>query len=203
MTDSATGYRVLEDRSISMERAVLYLVVLSGPLVLLEMLAFGWVWGFSRLGQGVDALLSIGAFLPAIVLGVLAHELIHGLTWAAFARLPLSRIRFGFQAKTFTPYAHVRVPLRARVYRWGAAMPLLLLGLAPALLGILTAQAMIAAFGLIFTFLAGGDLAILWLIRNLSGDAWVQDHPERAGCLIVVPDAEDRPTPFPPAQEKA
>jgi hypothetical protein len=68
-------------------------------------------------------------------------------------------------------------------------MPLLALGMAPYLLGLAFAEARLAAFGIVFTFVAGGDLAILWLLRGVARDAWVQDHSSRAGCLVVAPRA--------------
>lgn len=125
-----------------------------------------------------------------MAVGIVVHEAIHGLTWAALGRLPRSAIRFGVQWKTATPYAHATVPLPAWAYRWGTAMPLLLLGLVPALAGIGFGDARIAGFGMLFTLVAGGDLAVLWLMRGLPRHAWVQDHPERAGCLVVQPARE-------------
>lgn len=36
---------------------------------------------------------------------------------------------------------------------------------------------------------AGGDLVIVWLLRNESGDVLVQDHPSRVGCLVIQEDS--------------
>lgn len=88
------------------------------------------------------------------------------------------------------PYAHAILPLPAWAYRWGTAMPLLLLGLVSAPAGIGFRDPRIAGFGMLFTRVAGGDLAVLWLMRGLPRRAWVQDHPERAGCLVVQPGRE-------------
>jgi hypothetical protein len=35
------------------------------------------------------------------------------------------------------------------------------------------------------TIAAGGDLAVLLAIRQVSGSAWVRDHPTKAGCQIL------------------
>ncbi len=40
-------------------------------------------------------------------------------------------------------------------------------------------------FGLVFTWVASGDAMILWMIRGVSPDTVVEDHPERAGCWVV------------------
>jgi hypothetical protein len=185
MPPAPAGFEVVEDRSLSMTRASLYALVLTAPLVVPLVLLFGAVWSFEALGQGLLAFFRLEVFLPSVVLGVVAHEVIHGLAWVAAGRLPWREVRFGFQVKTLTPYAHARVPLTARAYRIGAMMPGLLLGLGPALLGVATAGGAPACFGLFMTVAAGGDLAILWLLRGLPSTALVQDHPERAGCLVV------------------
>ena len=46
-------------------------------------------------------------------LGIVAHEAIHGLSWAYFSGRPLSAVKFGFQVKTLTPYAHCKEPIEA------------------------------------------------------------------------------------------
>jgi hypothetical protein len=34
-------------------------------------------------------------------------------------------------------------------------------------------------------FVAGGDLAIIWILRRVPGRTLVRDHPSRAGCEVV------------------
>ena len=66
-------------------------------------------------------------------------------------------------------------------------MPGLLLGIIPALLGIISGNGMYMSFGLLFTIAAGGDAMVLWSLRKEDRDALVQDHPSNAGCCIVEP----------------
>jgi hypothetical protein len=40
------------------------------------------------------------------------------------------------------------------------------------------------AFGLLFTFAAGGDALVLWLLRGVAPHRLVEDHPTRAGCFV-------------------
>lgn len=56
-------------------------------------------------------------------------------------------------------------------YRLGAAIPGVVLGLLPSLVGIVTGNAPIMLFGLFFTFAAGGDALVLWLIRKVDPNA--------------------------------
>lgn len=183
---SSDRYRVVEDRSMAMGRVALGVLTLAAPMALIEALSFGLMWGFGELAAGFDVLFRPWTFLAVLVLGVLAHELLHCVTWAVYAHRPLSSIRLGFQWRTGTPFAHVGEPLPVGAYRWGGAMPFLLLGVAPFLLGLLLGQSTPAAFGLLFTLAAGGDLVVLEQIRDLPPDALLLDHHERAGCLVVA-----------------
>lgn len=174
------------DRSISAERALLLLFLLAGPIVLVEWAVFSMVWGRAALWNGLDVVLTLQTGVFLFIAGLLTHEFVHGLTWKLLGRVPWRQIRFGFQLKTFTPYAHVTTALPARAYRWGTVMPLLAVGLLPFLIGLAFNQPVWAAFGMVFTFVAGGDLAVLWTLRGVSGSAMVRDHPERVGCYIAA-----------------
>ena len=105
-------------------------------------------------------------------------------SWAFFAKKPLGVIHLGFQWKTLTPYAHCKEPLEVNAYRLGAFMPGLVLGILPALAGILTGSGWLLMFGIFFTIAAGGDLLILWLIRSVPAGRLVEDHPPPAGCYV-------------------
>jgi hypothetical protein len=149
--------------------------------------------GLHRGVNGPDSVnIAVGAFLrtpaiwiPALVLGTVAHELIHGVAWARAAGRPLGIIRFGINWKALAPHAQCTVPLPASAYRLGAAAPGLLLGIVPALAGTLSGTGAVAAFGWLMTLGAGGDMVVLWLIRSLPRNAPVQDHPTRAGCVAA------------------
>lgn len=184
--DSGAGER--RDLSVSMAKANLYTLVISLPPTMLLATVYLGAWGIGAFdgvfGWMYSGLPNFLAVLAVFVLGVVAHEGIHGLSWAYFAGKPLRSIEFGFQARTLTPYAHCKEPMEARAYRLGAAMPGLLLGLLPAAVGLATGSAGTMAFGLFFTFAAGGDFLVLWLIRDVEGDALVEDHPTNAGCFV-------------------
>jgi len=96
-----------------------------------------------------------------------------------------SAVKFGFQWKTLTPYAHLKEPMEVNVYRISILMPGLLLGILPYLLSLLRADANLFWFSLIHTSAAGGDFLILWLIRNVKAGSLVEDHPTNAGCYVI------------------
>jgi hypothetical protein len=186
MQANGKGIQEGTDLSISIARATVYALGLSLPLVGLMLLAY---LTLSPAGAVSSTLTvpSMLVFLVVLIGGILAHEAIHGLAWACFGRLPLRRIRFGFQAATLTPYAHALDPLPARAYRLGGVMPAILLGGLPFAVGTGLGSPPLALFGMIFVLAAGGDLLVLWLIRAVDAGALVQDHPSRAGCIVLPP----------------
>ena len=143
----------------------------------------------------VAARLSAGdllVLLAFLVAGIPGHELLHALGWILAGRLPRQRVSFGFKLKALAPYVHLDGPVPARVYRIGILLPLLVLGLAPYVLGISLANLRLMIFGLFFTLAAGGDLLVLWLLRGVPADALVEDHPSRAGCVVYEQDEPRR-----------
>jgi hypothetical protein len=173
------------DLSVSPAAANLYgLITGLLPSVLLALLYLA-IWGLPPFLEGAWEFVQPILCLPAFVIGIVAHELIHGLAWATFAGKPWSAIHFGFHWKTLTPYAHCREPMDIRAYRLGAVMPGIVLGILPAVFGILTGNGWLHWFGLLFTGAAGGDFLVLWLLRGVEPGRLVEDHPTRAGCYVL------------------
>ena len=120
----------------------------------------------------------------AIILGIVVHELIHGITWARFAKNGFKSIKFGVLWKMLTPYCHCKEPLNVSQYMIGAIMPAIILGFIPLILAIFIGNLGLLIFGMFFTLAAGGDFLIINLIRKENKDDLVQDHPSEAGCYI-------------------
>jgi hypothetical protein len=59
------------------------------------------------------------------------------------------------------------------------------MGVLPYILGLLFDYAWLANFGLLFILAAGGDLLVIWTLRNVHRDAMVIDHPSRVGCIVL------------------
>lgn len=123
-------------------------------------------------------------FLVAMTVGIVVHELIHGLTWAFFAKAGWKSISFGVMWKMLTPYCHCSEPLKVKPYIWGALMPLIVLGVAPMLLGLIIRSGWLLAYGAVFVSAAAGDILVAWKLRYEPRDHEVLDHPTEAGCII-------------------
>ena len=52
------------------------------------------------------------------------------------------------------------------------------------LVAMATGNIGLMAFGFFFSFAAGGDFLILWLIRNEKSSDLAKDHPDKIGCII-------------------
>ncbi len=174
-----------EDCSVSMLEANLLVVLSTGPIVALLAWVYSAEWGARHLLHGFYELLEPRTLVLAVLPGILAHELIHALVWSVAAGRPLSAIEIGFQWRAVSPYAHPRDPMPLGPYRVGALMPAVLLGFVPAAIGLASGNAVLTAWSLLFILAAGGDFAVLWLLRRVRGGRLVKDHPTRAGCQVL------------------
>lgn len=183
-----TEQNIKKDLSVPMTRANLYSIFFAIPAAVILIAGYLVFWGTGGLTHA-RFLIYKYFYLSVVILisGILLHELLHGLTWIWFGKKAIHTIYYGINLKVLSPYAHCREPLNIQAYRWGAAMPGLILGIIPALLGIITGNGIIMLFGLLFTVAAGGDAFIIWSLRKESSHELVLDHPKHAGCLIIEP----------------
>jgi hypothetical protein len=129
-----------------------------------------------------------GTLIAAFVVfvgGMVVHEFIHGLSFTYFGGKPLSSLEFGVKWKMLMAYASLPEPIPARAYRLGVAMPGLVLGVVPYLVGLATGNAWVMLFGLVFTVAAGGDALILLRMRGVGPEELVEDSPTRVGCYVL------------------
>jgi len=189
-----------QDYSMSMAKANLYTLLIMVPILIVLSLVYTALWGFHK---PVDEFASLfdgpwrlvaayGVLIGILIVGIVVHELIHGIAWVLAARKPWSAVKFGFQWRTFSPYTHLHEPLQAGAYRIGTWMPGFITGFLPAFYGILFGNSWLVMLGGLFICAAGGDLLILWSLRGVDKNALVEDHPTRAGCYVLQPAADEK-----------
>ena len=155
------------------------------------------VWGAGAVlmhvrGAGVDQLLEdiIAVPTPWLLLvglaSIIVHEALHALGLRVLAGIQWTDIRFGIAWRGLAAYAHTDKSMSARSYRWSAALPGLLLGVAPLVVGLARNSSLLALYGALFTAMAGGDFAVLWVMRAIPADAVVVDSAHRAGCTVLA-----------------
>ena len=169
------------DLSISMARANIIVMFISIPVILLQFAIFTGLHGL----EGLKPTWSTAFLIVAVLLGIVIHELIHGISWVLFGRKPFSSVKFGFQWQTLTPYAHLKEPVEVNAYRLGAFLPGFILGILTYILSLLLGNGDLFWFSLVHTSAAGGDWLILWLIRHVKAGMQVDDHPTNAGCYVL------------------
>ena len=182
---SEEGYKKT-DLTISIVKANLFVFLLAIPVVAIGMLLFAWKNPISLLTptpQG--SLLFVVLFLALIV----AHELIHGLTWSLYAEHHFKDIEFGFMKEYLTPYCTCTTPLLKSHYIMGALMPCVVLGILPTAIGILLGSHLLFWTGIVMILAAGGDIMIVMKVlahksQNRSEEILIYDHPTQAGSVI-------------------
>lgn len=123
-------------------------------------------------------------FILFFIIGIVLHELIHGLTWLPFINGRIRSIRFGIMWKHFTPYCHCKVPLKVKYYLIGAVMPAIILGVIPTIVAFLTGSIMLFCLGINFIVAASGDFLITYILINEKGNSYILDHASLPGCTV-------------------
>lgn len=128
-------------------------------------------------------------FIVLFVVLIVAHELIHGLTWSVFAENHFKDIDFGFMKELLTPYCTCSTPLLKSHYIMGALMPCIVLGIIPAVIGIVLGSSVLFWLGIVMTLSAGGDIMIVCKVLAFkkqpeSKEILIYDHPTQAGSVV-------------------
>ena len=124
------------------------------------------------------------SILLVMTIGVIAHELIHGITWGMYTKNGFKSIKFGVLWKVLTPYCHCSEPLKVKHYITGGIMPAIILGFLPFVYSLFTGNALWLFFGIFFTMSAVGDFLIVNLVRRENMNSLVLDHPSEVGCYV-------------------
>ncbi len=177
------GYRDISVAIEDIARSALWLAL---ALIFAPVIAFLLVHGGDQFGETVTVPALLAVLIPGMLVSIVLHEGLHALGWMIAGRVPTGEISFGFDRASLSPYAHVSIPMRATPYRFGAALPLIILGVLPWLWGMIAANGLLTFYGAMMTSAAVGDIFVLWVIRSVPGDALVLDHPSRAGCYVKV-----------------
>ncbi|MFB6279043.1 MAG: DUF3267 domain-containing protein [Salinibacter sp.] len=164
-------------------RAQVLALVIVGIFALLALLPHVLIWGVPEAASSISPM-DIFLFGGLFITGVVVHEGIHGLgyRWGGAA---WSEIEFGFNWSGLAPYAHCTDPLRCGPYRWAVALPGLVLGALPLAAGLTAGHWGTTLFAFAMLAAAGGDALLLWMIRAVPQNAWVQDHPRKMGALVL------------------
>ena len=131
-------------------------------------------------------IIDFGKVLGAAVLMFMFHEALHAFAAMLWGKVPWSSIHFGIKWQWGVSfYCHVDRPAKIGAYRIFVLFPLivttpiagLILWLDPSLWSLLLFCITISG--------CAGDVMILFKVRRIENDKWVQDHPSAIGCTIL------------------
>jgi hypothetical protein len=172
-----------EEHTISIEKANLVALAFILPITLFYALPYYFIWKENVFGS--LKLITLWIFLASIPLGIILHEFLHGLTWAIFVPNCFKSISFGIKWEYLMPYCHSSSPLKVWQYVLGGLAPLLFMGVLPAVYSLIYGGKLVMFFAMFFTWAAGGDIQILWMLRKFRKDQLVLDHPDDPGFIVL------------------
>jgi hypothetical protein len=172
----------IEEYTMGFGTANLIALILAIPILAIILLPFVLIWDLESFKTGKDAFMDY--FVLIMIGGIIIHELLHGLTWGYFVTNGMKSIKFGI--KWLTPYCHCKEPIKVKHYKIGGAMPLIIMGIIPSIIGLVIGHGFVLTFGIFFTWAAGGDIIALFMLRNLDNDIFVSDHPSKLGFLREI-----------------
>ena len=177
------GYRRTE-LTVGIIKANVFAVLLLIPLFLV---GFGLSFVKNGIPENAFRIRPFALFAIVFIALIVVHELIHGLSWSLFTEHHWKDIEFGLMKEYLTPYCACCTPLAKGPYIFGALMPLVLLGILPMGIGILTGSYPVLLLGIIMADSAAGDIMIVWNILRYKSKAksiFYIDHPTQAGGII-------------------
>ena len=124
-------------------------------------------------------------FILVVILGIVLHEAIHALFFSFFLPSKFQGIQFGFNKDHGIPFVHINEPISVLGFRVGAIMPLIILGIIPAVLGLYSGYISLTAFGALFTISASGDLLLIVQTKDLPATQRIKDLPDKIGFELV------------------
>ncbi len=184
-----------ELKTFDLMKLNIYGIFIFIPIILIYVIPYYFIWNeeltlkkfiliFSDTEIVKHALGYSFSVIFIMIIGIVLHELIHGITFAIFAKSGFKSIKFGVIWKMLTPYCHCKEPLLVKQYILGGIMPAIILGFLPFVYSLLFGNIFWLIFSIFFTAAAFGDFFIIYLLKNEDKNSLVLDHPSEVGCFI-------------------
>ena len=184
------GYRQ-ENVTTSAGKANTLGILIGGIVSLPFAIAFHFMVGYNN-HETVPLYLILFPFV--LMAAIVIHELLHGLGWSFFAKNRFKSIAFGVVWSALMPYCTCKDALRKGGYIVGLLMPLIVLGIIPAIVSCFIGGFYLLCFSVLMIISAGGDLLVMWLIlwTRFDGDVYFVDHPTQIGLVAFVKKEEKK-----------
>ena len=171
--------------AIDLIKANIFAVVIMLVVGIALLVLFFLIWHDRRpIGELVGTAPEWIVMFVAAIVGIVIHEVIHGITWACYARRGWKSISFGIIWKYLTPYCHCDEPMRIRPYQLACLMPCFVVGVIPSIIALFIGNLPLLLWGIFFIAAAAGDIWMAWLLTKENPESLVLDHPSEAGFYI-------------------
>ncbi|HZG79368.1 MAG TPA: DUF3267 domain-containing protein [Brevibacillus sp.] len=125
-------------------------------------------------------------FIVLIVVGIVIHEILHGLGFYLSGKVAWSDIRFGVVWTKMIFYACCLRPLPISNYRLAVLLPGLLLGIIPYCVALYAQSLFWYSWSIIMILGAFGDGYILWTLRKFGKETRIADDTDAIGYIAYV-----------------
>lgn len=175
------------DYSLSYLYANLVAMPLTLALFLGPLFLFWWVHPSEfSVERSVD--MNLWRLLAAFALSPLLAGVLYVPAVAGTLRalgMPRSSISWGIRWAALSPFVHCSVPMEMRAYRIVLTLPGVLMGLAPAILGLSQGWLLLTTFGASGLAVSALSLHLLWRSRRVSPETMVLDIVGRTGLRAL------------------
>ncbi|MHC1682296.1 MAG: DUF3267 domain-containing protein [Clostridiaceae bacterium] len=166
------------DKTFSLKKANIIGIIILIPMFITFFLIY-----HSLYSNKVDSYNILHAVI-IVILGIIAHEFIHGFVWHFYCEEKWKNIKFGFDKKTLSPITSCSEVLPINGYRLGTLSPFLITGVLPYIIGLTLNNATLVYASILLMCSAAGDFMILFTIMKEKGSSLVIDHETLCGCTV-------------------
>ena len=121
-------------------------------------------------------------FILILFLGIVLHELVHGVMFSIYSQKKWKSVSFGFMWKYLMPYCSCDECLAYKPYVLSGIMPTIIVGFLPYVIALLLGSNALMQFSFYMILGGGGDMYIIYTIRKYKKAIFV-DHPTKGGCV--------------------
>jgi hypothetical protein len=181
--DDITGY-LKEKRTINVLLANIYSVLIFIFAAILLSIVYYLIWNEDDLfDKSRKSFKNLGffSFLFMLIIGIILHELLHGIVFSIYAKKGYKSVKFGVLWKVLTPYCHCKEPLKVREFIIAALTPTVALGLVPSVISMFIGNIELLLFGILFFAAGAGDLMLVSSILREKESALIYDLPDEIG----------------------
>lgn len=141
------------------------------------------IWGWPNWQYlGFTGMYYLIAFVLLWIPSVIVHELLHAVGWWIISRVPSNQVRFRVLARYGGAYAYTHHDMTVWSGQVAMLLPAILLGIIPAVAGLILQQPLLLAYGLVMVYAAAGDLFLAWHTLKFPATASFNECIEGMTC---------------------